>query len=78
MRGIDGEIQINDAVEQFANSKLRIGVGGSFVSKFQKDDKPSLILPENVGAYAGRINLRYGKLAFDAEYAYKINDPCDN
>ncbi|MBK7682997.1 MAG: hypothetical protein KBA99_03710 [Bacteroidia bacterium] len=75
VRGIDGEIQINDVLEQFANSKLRIGVGGSFVSKYQKDDKPSLILPENVGAYAGRINLRYGKIAFDAEYAYKINDP---
>jgi Family of unknown function (DUF6029) len=75
VRGIDGEIQINDAIEQFANSKLRIGIGGSFVSKFQKDDKPSLILPENVGAYAGRLNLRYGKFAFDAEYAYKINDP---
>jgi hypothetical protein len=43
VRGIDGEIQINDVLEQFANSKLRIGVGGSFVSKYQKDDKPSLI-----------------------------------
>jgi hypothetical protein len=75
VRGVDGDIQINDAFEQFANSKLRIGFGGSFVSKFQKDDKPSLILPENVAAYAGRINMRYGKFSFDAEYAYKINDP---
>ncbi|MBK9402080.1 MAG: hypothetical protein IPN36_14905 [Bacteroidetes bacterium] len=75
VRGVDGDIQINDAIPFLSGMKLRIGLGGSFVSKFQKDDKPSLILPENVGAYAGRINLRYGKLAFDAEYAYKINDP---
>jgi len=75
VRGIDGDFQLNDAIPGFENSKLRIGVGGSFVSKFQKDDKPSLKLPENVGAYAGRLNMQYGKIAFDAEYAYKINDP---
>lgn len=75
VRGVDADIQINDAIPIFANMKLRIGLGGSFVSKFQKDDRPSLILPENVGAYAGRLNLKYGKVAFDAEYAYKINDP---
>lgn len=75
VRGVDGEIQINDAFEQFANSKFRIGLGGSFVSKYQKSGTTTRILPENVGAYAGRMNLRYGKFAFDAEYAYKINDP---
>ncbi len=75
VRGVDADIQLNDAIKTLAASKLRIGLGGSFVSKYQKDDRPSLILPENVGAYAGRLSLKYGKVAFDAEYAYKINDP---
>lgn len=75
VRGVDADIQLNDAVKFLADKKLRIGLGGSFVSKYQKDDRPSLILPENVGATAGRISLKYGKVAFDAEYAYKINDP---
>ncbi|MBP7168459.1 MAG: hypothetical protein KBB64_12435 [Bacteroidia bacterium] len=75
VRGVDADIQLNDAVKMFENMKLRIGIGGSFVSKYQKDDRPSLVLPENVGAYAGRLSLKYGKVAFDAEYAYKINDP---
>lgn len=75
VRGVDADVQLNDAVKMFANMKLRIGFGGSFVSKYQKDDRTSLILPENVGASAARINLKYGKVGFDAEYAYKINDP---
>lgn len=75
VRGVDADIQLNDAVKMFEKMKLRIGIGGSFVSKYQKDDRPSLVLPENVGAYAGRLSLKYGKVAFDAEYAYKINDP---
>ncbi|MBL7922942.1 MAG: hypothetical protein JNL88_01955 [Bacteroidia bacterium] len=75
VRGVDGEIQFNDVFSALAASKLRIGLGGSFVSKYQKDNDETYILPENVGAYAGRISLRYGKVAFDAEYASKINDP---
>ncbi|MFM1745796.1 MAG: hypothetical protein RLZZ630_1733 [Bacteroidota bacterium] len=75
VRGFDGEVQLNDALPALASAKLRIGLGGSFVSKYQRDTKASYVLPENVGAAAGRINLGYGKFAFDAEYAYKINDP---
>lgn len=75
VRGIDGDVQLNDAIPYLSGMKLRIGLGGSFVSKYQKDASQSRILPENVGAYAGRLSLRYGKVAFDAEYAYKINDP---
>ncbi|HLG34619.1 MAG TPA: DUF6029 family protein, partial [Bacteroidia bacterium] len=35
-------------------------------------------LPENVGAGAGRINIRSGDFSVNAEYAQKINDPSDN
>lgn len=75
VRGIDGDFQLNDIFKPLADQKLRLGLGGSFVSKYQKDNSTTRILPENVGAGAGRINIKYGKVAFDAEYAYKINDP---
>jgi hypothetical protein len=75
VRGFDGDLQLNDFIPGWEAKKLRIGLGGSFVSKYQKDDSPSRILPENVGAYAGRTSIAYGSVSFDAEYAYKINDP---
>ena len=75
VRGFDGEIQFNDLIEKFAESDLRISLGGSFVSKFQKEESPIYNLPKNVAASAGRIDIRYNGLAINSEYAYKINDP---
>ncbi|MBU2651508.1 MAG: hypothetical protein KKA81_11280 [Bacteroidetes bacterium] len=34
-------------------------------------------IPENVAAYAGRMNLTHGGFNLTAEYAYKINDPSE-
>jgi hypothetical protein len=75
VRGFDGDIQLNDVFESWADKKLRLGVGGSFVSKYQKDNSNTRILPENVGAYAFRTNIGYGNWLVNGEYAYKINDP---
>ena len=75
VRGIDGEIHINELFKSLVDKKLDITLGASFVSKYQKDDNDLLKLPENVGSYGGRAKLRYGKLTFDAEYAVKENDP---
>jgi hypothetical protein len=75
VRGIDGDFQLNDMIKAWEAHKLRIGLGGSFVSKYQVDDSQSRILPENVGSGAGRFNLNYGNFAFDGEYAFKANDP---
>lgn len=75
VRGIDGDLQLNDFIPGWDSKKLRIGLGGSFVSKYQKDDIPSRILPENVASFAHRLNIGYGSFTFDAEYAYKYNDP---
>ena len=79
VRGIDAEIHVNDLLEKYMkDSKLDIVLGGSFVSKFQKDDNPDLILPQNVGAYSGRLGLKYSKFSFNAEYAVKENDPSED
>ncbi|MCX7863139.1 MAG: DUF6029 family protein [Bacteroidales bacterium] len=75
VRGIDGEVLINDLFTSLESSKTITIIGGSFVSKYQADKDPIYILPENVAAWASRININHGKWSANAEYAYKINDP---
>lgn len=75
VRGADADIQLNDIISSFKGKKLQLGFGGSFVSKYQKDDDVVRNLPENVAAFAGRTNLNYGKFSIKTEYAYKYNDP---
>jgi hypothetical protein len=83
IRGADGEIFVNDLLPEFAENKLKITVGGSFVSRFQtggilEKDTLLLQLPENVASYAGRLQLNYGPFALTGEYVEKINDPSDD
>ena len=75
VRGIDGEIILNELSEHFSEMKTRITAGASFVSKFQKDQDPIYNLPENVGSWGGRLNISRGKISILSEYVYKINDP---
>lgn len=76
VRGLDGEINISELLDSvLANNKTKFIIGGSFVSKFQEDADPTLVLPENVGCSAGRLAIIRGGFNFNAEYAYKINDP---
>lgn len=76
VRGIDGEVVVNELSDSLAKKlKPRITLGGSFVSKYQKDEDQTYILPENVGAYGGRVNVYWGDFFFGGEYVEKINDP---
>lgn len=76
VRGVDGEININEMLDSLMmESKLQVRLGGSFVSKYQKDEDPVYILPENVGAWASRLNISYGDFSFETEYMHKDNDP---
>jgi len=75
VRGADGEFFLNDMIKSWAEKKVKITIGGSVVSKYQKDMDPIYKLPENVAAFAGRTNIVCGKINFVSEYAYKINDP---
>jgi uncharacterized protein DUF6029 len=75
VKGFDGEINLNDVFSSMADSKLKLILGGSAVSKYQSDQDPYYKLPQNVASFAGRFNLGYGKFNFSSEYAYKINDP---
>ncbi|MDX2173593.1 MAG: DUF6029 family protein [Bacteroidota bacterium] len=76
VRGFDGEVNINEVLDSIAkNVKTKVIIGGSFVSKFQSDANPDFVLPENVGAYGGRINVIREGFNFFAEYVQKENDP---
>ncbi len=75
IKGFDGEINLNDVFAGMADSKVRLILGGSAVSKYQSDQNPFYKLPQNVASFAGRFNLGIGKFNFSSEYAYKINDP---
>lgn len=76
VRGFDGEININELFDSaLVNVKTKVMLGGSFVSKNQPDVNPDFVMPENVGAYGGRINIIRGGFNFFGEYITKENDP---
>ncbi len=75
VRGLDGELSLNEAISGWEDKKTKITLGASFVSKFQADDRLDLNLPENVGNYSGRINVIHGNWRMMGEVAEKINDP---
>ena len=75
VRGADLEIFINEINDSLVNAKTQLIIGGSIVSKYQVDQDPIYVLPENVASFAGRFNLIHGNFALMGEYAYKINDP---
>jgi hypothetical protein len=75
VRGVDGEININQLIPHWDTVKTKIILGGSFVSNYQVPDNTTYNVPANVGASAGRITISNGGFSFYSEYAYKINDP---
>lgn len=75
IRGLDMEVSLNEALQALNESKVRMTLGGSGVSRYQQDDDPIYILPENILALAGRGSIQYDKLTLSGEYAYKVNDP---
>jgi hypothetical protein len=77
-RGIDAEITLNQLFPGMDSTDFRLAIGGSFVSKYEKDNNEQYILPENVGSYGGRFNAGYKKFTLSGEYTHKENDPSDD
>lgn len=82
VRGLDAEFSLNDIVKPWNESKTRLTLGGSFVSKYEDDETiPAdisgfkLNLPKNVGAASVRMDLAHGGFGLQAEYAHKGQDP---
>jgi len=74
-RGADGEININELLS--SENKIKTILGGSFISRYQERSNLIFKIPQNVSAYAGRLNLMYGGWNYYGEYASKINDPAN-
>ena len=83
VRGLDAEVSLNSILKPLNDSKLRMTLGGGFVSKYEADETilsdadptQQLNLPLNVGAGAVRADLGYGNWSLQAEYARKGQDP---
>ncbi len=75
VRGVDGEFHLNEGMKKMKEFPLDVVLGASFVSKYQEDNNPDLILPQNVGTYGGRVKLRYKNFYGDLEYVQKEQDP---
>ena len=73
LRGVDAEINVNEVLNLEGETSYILG--GSFVSRFQKDNNPKFNLPENVASMATRLNIMHRGFSYYGEYAYKINDP---
>jgi len=78
VRGTDAEFHLNEIFKKMENAPLDLTLGASFVSKYQKDDNSTLILPENVGAYGGRIKALYKNFYLDGEFIQKEQDPSND
>jgi len=84
VKGADADFYLNDMFTKLQDARLKLTLGGSFVSNYQQgatkdiayDGKVlSLTMPENVSCYGGRFNLNIGNFTWFTEYAHKINDP---
>lgn len=75
VRGIDGTVEFQEIFEKLKDNDLKLGIGASFVSKFQADKNAQLNLPQNVGSYGGRLNFGYKGFYLEGEYIHKENDP---
>jgi len=80
VRAFDAELDVNTLITSLHDSKTRITLGGSFVSRFQAGSTLSvdtlvLEVPQNVGAWGYRANVQHKGFQASLEYVTKINDP---
>ena len=74
-RGLDGEINVNNVLN--LKIKTKVILGSSFVSRYQERENLMFKIPQNVSAYASRLNVIKGGWNYYTEYGYKINDPAN-
>jgi len=74
IRGVDGEINLNNLITPMNESNFIITTGGSFVSNFQNEVENTYKLNKNLANMAGRLNMAYGNFNLSGEYAYKMMD----
>ncbi len=69
---------LNKVLSPITSNKLKINLGGSFVSKNQKAFHPLYNMPNNVANYGGRLKIGYNDVYIEGEYVIKEQDPSLN
>lgn len=75
VRAGDITLDLNQLIDTLRYKPWSLQFGGSYVSKFQEDNDPTLRLPENVASFSLRSDFRYKGFLLGTEYAHKYNDP---
>ncbi|MCK9203477.1 MAG: DUF6029 family protein [Bacteroidales bacterium] len=84
VKGFDADFYLNDIFTALNDSKVKLTLGGSFVSNYQQGNTKEIAtngkiyllkMPTNVANYGGRFNLDVGGFNWFTEFAHKINDP---
>ncbi len=73
IKAFNTDLLLNEII--FKSWSSYFNIGASFVTKKEEDDDPLYFLPENVGAFNGRLHVTKGNVNVNIDYAYKINDP---
>lgn len=69
------DVTVNDLIDDIMPKSMVLLLGGSVVSKYQKDLDNNFNLPNNVLAYSGRMSLTGNVFSVESEFTYKFNDP---
>ncbi len=84
VKGLDGDVNLNELITGMANARVKLILGGSIASNYQQGNTKTitydgkllaLTMPENVANYGGRFNMNIGGFNWQTEIAHKINDP---
>ena len=75
VRGFDVDLSLNDWISKLEEKEVIVKAGFSMVSKFQRANHPDYVLPQNVGAYGGRVDVNYKNFYINGEYIIKEADP---
>ncbi len=75
VRGVNADLDLNALLDTLASIPGQIIIGGSFVSKYQRNTSSQFDYPENVGAGSARLKYLIGGFQFSGEYAFTDENP---
>jgi len=75
VRGADAEFHLNQLLDSIINLNGQWFIGGSFVSKYERNRSAAFDFPENVGAGSVRLRYQQGGFQFSGEYAHISQNP---
>ena len=75
VRAADLQWRLSDLPGMDSSALAPLTLGVAAVSKYQRDDDPTLRLPENVATVAPRLRYDGRRFTANLEYAWKANDP---